>query len=546
MRLDADQVNADPGDKSPLSIEVTNSGPTTDQFEISVEGLDMEWTAIPVPSFSVPPGAQLSETIFFQPPRASESLAGAYPFIVKIRSLESGEQRALPGVLNVKPFTHLSMEILPKKGVFSPMVRENGFQATIINLGNSEQDLQLFGSDPDEALAYAFDPEHVSVGPGHQKDIEVAATPIHTRPLGGARLHGFTISARNPDQPNISCGSQAQLEQKPLLSPGSLAIFGALLILIIGWLQFAPKRPVVDVFTADFSDLREGDKFKLSWQSSNAKSVKIYFNSREVVSAGQPDGFQEFTATESGTYKIVAIRETRESDPKEQPIKVTEVVPLGPAIISSFSLDSRTVEPGQDIMIRYKTTGATKLTLRPDGLLLDPNESSRRLPAPDKEGTYDYQLVASNGDNIKVESERIRLTVRRMPKVSIVNFAAEPEVVDVAVAKTKLVWQTKGARSIEIRFGDQFYQSTSAVGSLEIDVFRSGDCEMTATDEDGLTVKKTIRLTVKTPEPPADDTKTGQDTTATTGTAATGGTGTTSGTTGTPPPLSTVGSGGRR
>jgi len=556
VRLDADQVSVDSGDKAPLAIEVINSGANTDQFEISVEGLDPEWTAIPVPSFSVGAGSTVREAVFFQPPRTSESLAAAYPFSVKVRSLETGEQRVLPAILHVKPFIHLSMEILPKKGVYSPVVRENSFQATVINLGNSEQNLQLFGSDPDEELAYSFEPEHIAIGPGHQKEIEVTATPIHTRPIAGARLHGFTISARNPDQANISCAAQAQLEQKPLLSPGSIAIIAAFLILVFGWLQFAPKPPVVDVFTADVTDLKEGDRYKLSWQTSNAKSVRITFNGKEVVSAGQPDGSQQFVAVESGTYTIVASRETRKSDPREVQIRVTKVIPPGPAVISKFTMDPAIAEPGEPVMVRYEVSGATELILSPDGLKLGTSVTSHKVLAPEREGPHYYQLIALNGEGKRTESERIRLTVRKEPKVSIVSFSAEPETIDVAVAKTKLVWQTKGARRIEIRYGDYFHESTDEVGSVEIDAFKSGECELKAYDEDGLSVTKTIRLTVKASEPPADDTKTTGSTGATGGTGTTGTTGATgtTGTTGTAsggtsttgnPPLTNTGGGGR-
>ena len=198
VRLGAEHIAVDPGDSVPLAIEVTNAGDSTDQFEISVEGLDSEWTAIPTPSFSVPSGATVSQSIFFQPGRGSESTAATYAFTAKVRSLESGDLRALTGILQVKPFIHLSMEILPKKGVYSPMVRENVFQATVINLGNSEQELQLFGSDPDEALAYSFEPEHIAIGPGQQKEVDVIAEPAQSRPIAGPRLYGFTISARSP------------------------------------------------------------------------------------------------------------------------------------------------------------------------------------------------------------------------------------------------------------------------------------------------------------------------------------------------------------
>lgn len=530
VRLGAEHVAVDPGDSVPLAIEVTNAGPETDQFEIAVDGLDPEWTAVPTPSFSVHSGETHTEGIFFQPARASESLAASYPFTVRVRSLESGEVRTLPGVLQVKPFTHLTMELLPKKGVYSPMVRENVFQATVINLGNSEQELQMFGSDPDEALAYSFDPEHITIGPGQQKDVEVMAEPAHSRPIAGPRLFGFTISARSPDQPATACSSQAQLEQRPLLSPGYIAIFIAFLILFVGWLQFAPKKPVVDTFSTDVDamTLKEGDRFTLRWQSSNAKSVKITFNSNEVISAGQPDGQQTFTATESGTFKIIAIRDSRVSEERDLQISVKEVIPEGPARIDEFRVDNRTVEPGETVMIYYKVTGAKKLALRPDGILLDATESSKRVTVPDNEGVIEYQLVASNGEDVKTESKVIRVTVKRQPKASITSFSADPTSVDPAVARATFTWQVSNAVRVDIMQGrDVAHTTTDKAGSVELDVFKSGDYTLVATGDDNLTVTKTIHITVKPTEAPADDTKT---------TGATG-------TTGTPPPANTTGGG---
>ncbi len=534
VRLGAEHVPVDPGDSVPLSIEVSNAGPETDQFEISVEGLDPEWTAIPTPSFSVAAGSTHSESVFFQPPRGSESLAATYQFTVRVRSLESGELRTLSAILQVKPFIHLSMEILPKKGVYSPMVRENVFQASVINLGNSEQELQLFGSDPDEALAYSFEPEHIAVGPGQQKDVDVIAEPAHSRPIAGPRLYGFTVSARSPEEPGTVCSSQAQLEQRPLLSPGFIAVFIVFLVLFIGWLQFVPKPPKVDAFNipdADKLALKEGDRFTLSWQTSNAKSVKITFNGDEVVSAGQPDGSQTFSAKESGTFRILAWRETRVSDSEEISISVTAIVPDGPAVISDFRIDKRTVEPGEQFMVYYKVTGATRLLLMPDQKVLGGALESVKVDAPEKEDTYTYRLVAFNEDEVKTESKPIRVTVKRIPKASIVSFSANPTSIDPAVARATFSWQVSNALRVEIKRGNEsVYTTTEKTGFTEVDVFKSGEYTLIATGDDNLTVTKTLQLTVKAVEPPADDTKTtgtppptAGGTDSTTGTATTGG-----------------------
>src|SRR5207253_10995896 len=124
---------------------------------MQVEGIDPEWTASPEPVFNVGPGETHSQKLFFKPPRASESLAGNYPFVVKVRSLNSGDARTGQGVLQIKPFNHLGMEISPKKGYSSPVRQLNNFTLTVMNLGNTEHTLQMSGADPEEECTYEFD-----------------------------------------------------------------------------------------------------------------------------------------------------------------------------------------------------------------------------------------------------------------------------------------------------------------------------------------------------------------------------------------------------
>src|SRR5687767_7323825 len=94
-RLESDLISVEAGATVPVSLEVGSGSETVDKFEVEIEGLDPEWTAVPVPVFSVQPGEPHSEKVFFKPPRASESLAGNYPFVIKIRSLETGESRTV-------------------------------------------------------------------------------------------------------------------------------------------------------------------------------------------------------------------------------------------------------------------------------------------------------------------------------------------------------------------------------------------------------------------------------------------------------------------
>jgi uncharacterized membrane protein len=123
VRLSTDLVSVEAGATMPLTIEVVNRAEDADRFELEVEGLDPEWTAVPVPTFLIGGGETASEKVFFRPPRTPESLAGNYPFVVKVRSLSSGEQRTTQGVLQIQAYHHISAEISPKKGVVAAFRR---------------------------------------------------------------------------------------------------------------------------------------------------------------------------------------------------------------------------------------------------------------------------------------------------------------------------------------------------------------------------------------------------------------------------------------
>src|SRR5258708_4913693 len=137
-RLATDLITVEAGATTPTSIEIINRDDAADQFELSIEGLDPEWTAVPVPVVSIEARETQEEKLFFKPPRVSESSAGNYPFVLRIRSLTSGEARTVQGVLTVKPYNHLSIELSPKKGYVSPVAHHNTFEATLVNLGNTE------------------------------------------------------------------------------------------------------------------------------------------------------------------------------------------------------------------------------------------------------------------------------------------------------------------------------------------------------------------------------------------------------------------------
>ncbi len=130
VSLSSDTLSVDPGSTQPLSIGVTNHGSEKDHFEIQVEGLDPAWTTLPVDSFVIEPGETQVQKALLRPPRDSESAAGSYPFVVTVRSLNTGNSHSAEAVLEVSPFHQLSMNAEPKRVVLGGLKPAAEFDVT--------------------------------------------------------------------------------------------------------------------------------------------------------------------------------------------------------------------------------------------------------------------------------------------------------------------------------------------------------------------------------------------------------------------------------
>jgi hypothetical protein len=534
-RLESDLVSVEAGATVPVSLEVVNSGDALDRFEVEIEGLDPEWTAVPVPVFAIKPGEKSTEKIFFKPPRASESLAGNYPFVVKVRSLETGEANTVQGALQIKPFHHLSIELNPKRGTVSPWKSNNDFHVTVMNLGNTEHTLQLYGNDPDEALAFEFENEQVTVGPGQQKTIEVYVDPTSKRMFASSRLYMFTISARSVSQPSIVSSSQAQLEQRPLVSPATMVALALVLSIAALWWYLLPKPPSFDSLRADRQSVLVGESVRISWKASNANGVKLYESGKLIYEGATTDSYQ-FTKSDAGIFNLEAVAYSESKQAKRAIAVTVTLKPTAPhPEIVEFKVNPRTVKLGEPFVITYRVSpSVTRLMLQPLQEPLDLTLNEKELQAT-QVGAKVYTLVAYNADNQQVQKQ-VTVTVIDPTKPGIIEFKATPATVAEGGEPVTLSWHLVNTvrATISIQGGESFDASVPT-GSREVIIGDTTKITITGVDAQGRPVTKTITVTKKAPDPEPPPATTGDQTTG--GTATTGGTTggtTTTGTTGGP------------
>ncbi|HEY3782898.1 MAG TPA: hypothetical protein VGL56_17575 [Fimbriimonadaceae bacterium] len=514
IQLSSDLIAVEAGDNTPLNLQIHNRGEEVDRFEVEIEGLDPEWTAIPVPIFSVAAGETQTEKLFFKPGRASESLAGNYPFVVKVRSLNSAESRQAQGVVQIKPYNHLSMEILPKKGHVSPIRGAEIFHASVMNLGNTEQTLQLFGSDPEDAFAFEFGQEQLTVGPGQQKDIEVHATPTSTKPFASPRIYVFTLSARSIQTPSLVTSSQAQIEQRPVITPATLGVVSLVLLLIFVWYLSRPLPPVIQSLELEpeSASYTEGEVVTVRWHAVHASGVILKIGDQRHDEPA--DGSTSFTAETSGTVDATAVEDRAESKPVSRSfeVKQPQIEPL--PVIDNFEISQPSLNVGQSFIVHYHVSHATKVYLEPTATILDLNAEDYEVK-PDQPGKTSYYLVAENATNKSVKSKTITVRVTQPSSAHIVFFDVSPKTVDPAAnEQTTIQWQVTGAARITLTVGGATTDLPQASGSTAVPIDRNTDIYLTAYDSNGITVRSQhIGVHVKSTPPtqpttPAFDTST--------------------------------------
>ena len=497
VRLSTDLIAVEAGATVPLSIEVTNKGTDSDRYELQIEGIDPEWTAVPEAVFVVDAGESHSEKVFFKVPRSSESMAGNYPFVVKVRSLNSGDARTVQGVVQVKPFHYLTMEIGPKKGVYAPLRKQNRYTATILNLGNTEHTLQLFGNDPEEACTYEFEHEQIVVSPGQQKTVEFEVVPASTGFLASSRLHGFSISGRSVESPNVMTSAQAQLEQRPALTPATLTFL--ILVILIGaaWFALLPKPPTISL-NVSRNQVFTGDSVKISWHAQNSTGVEVKVNGEPFYEGSNSEGEADYSPVKAGDVQIeaVAIRDQKRSETAQSVLHVDAPAPT-PKPVVSIRAKRRTINLGETVELTYSVQNAEEAYLQPTGQKL-PTNLTLATDRPATEGTITYVIIATGKDGQTAQDKTTVTVVSKSKVVFLADFSAKPTKLDAAGGYVTLSWQVSNAARVEISDGKDTtaLEDPNAPGSKDFMIDKTTTFTLKAIDANGKAIVKTIKVEV--------------------------------------------------
>jgi uncharacterized membrane protein len=494
LELSSDDISVEPGNTVQLSITATNLQETLDNVALEIEGLDVEWYAIPVPSLALPPGASETAKILFRVARASSSTAGAYPFVVRAKGMESGATAVQQATLTVKGFSALQLEIAPKRSHITYLRPHDVRAVTISNQGNQPETLDVFASDNEDACTYEFTAERITLQPGHSETLELTISPKVRRFVGSPRLLAFTVTVRSPRNSWVNDSATGQLEVRPMLTAVTASVVPLLVLAIAAFAVFRPRPVAIQSFTASPMEVTAGAPVTLSWDIAHNGPNSMILPGNLPVKDGV--GNMTVVPTETTTYTLVA----RGGGAEEKRTVTVVVIPKPPparAVIDSFTASQKRIHMGDTVTLSWKVRNAKLVRLNPvDTQLVDARVYTSRQVTPEQTTTYELAAQGEGGD---VVTKAVTVTVVDSLTciAEILFFRAKPERIQVG-EKAVLTWSVEGATSVDIDNG--IGGQLASVGKFEVTPVETTTYTLTATDNRGL--RKTASVTVTVTAPP--------------------------------------------
>ncbi|MBX3112450.1 MAG: hypothetical protein KF857_10615 [Fimbriimonadaceae bacterium] len=518
VNLLTDTAQVEPGTSVPMIVEVVNHGEAEDHYELSVEGLDPEWTAVPVPTFALEPGSDRSERIFLKPPRDSDSTAGSYPFVVRVRSLESGEAKSMQGMLEIKSFTHLAIDVSPRRSQVSLFRQDAAFTVIASNLGNTEQALQLFANDTEDAFAYEFEMNQVSLAPGSSRDVHFRASSTSKSLFARTRLHQVSVTGRSVANPAVAASASAQIEQRALMTPMSFVAAMVFAIIAMAWVLLLPKPPDVEYLRLSTDRATVNDQVVIRWKATNASGVVLTIGNKTIETDPVGERTETFTTAGEVPVTIHAVRDDRKS---EEVVRRLVIVPRTEAPlpeILEFVIKPSKVRFGDTFLVAYKFgPSVTEAILQPVNIKLDLATDQVQVRA-DMQGTVVYKLIARNADG-KTVDKSVTMNILQESRAQILKFKATPVEIDSFNNRVTIEWECAQTTKLQLQSGDQTLELDPTKGKQDITVLKATTLILTATDAEGLATQQKIDIKMKNPEStPLTGGDVGHPTTTTTGT----------------------------
>lgn len=250
MRVDVTprRLDVTPGLPQDVSITISNTGTVIGGYAVRVLGADPSWVTLEAGDVSLFPDESRTLAATITVPQGLT--AGERRVAIQVRELTPPEHSTVDEIVLFVPHSEaVEVRVDPAMVTAGRTAR---YSLLVENAGNSTLSGQLFGVDDEQKVEFRFDPELITLAPGEHAVVDLRATA--KQPFAGSpavRMLDLRLAdppAEDPDESDsrrLRLGRSDRLPppppeeegtplgiatfvQKPMVSRGSLSLFGLL------------------------------------------------------------------------------------------------------------------------------------------------------------------------------------------------------------------------------------------------------------------------------------------------------------------------------
>jgi hypothetical protein len=221
-----------------------------------------------------------------KPPRKSDSKPGDYPITVIVAHDDDPDKQVEAyGLIEILPYNAFAMALSNKR-----ITAYDRFGLVLYNQGSAPLPITISAKSQEDALLFDIPDVKRTLGAGERVEIKGEIRPKKRLLMGKPRDYKFDLIVQSNDAAHFLAALRGKYIAEPAFPPWAIYAMGGLAIsifalLIFGLyliLQIDTKTPQILQFSAEQTQVMNGEPIALIWQAQDAYHYSLAVNGRVV------------------------------------------------------------------------------------------------------------------------------------------------------------------------------------------------------------------------------------------------------------------------
>ena len=406
------EIEIPPGSHTSVELTIFNTANEKRRFAVMVSGMPEEWIRVNRPQLDIPADDSSSVLINIKPVRASESKPGIYQLKLLVFPVTKPMDKIETDVpINIQPYSGFGIALSKYRVVTGEL-----FRLHLHNQGSAPLPILLNGLDKSKKLSFGITTPQMVLAAGARQVIQGEIKPKRKRIFGATADYPFELHVRSRDDAGFLAVVPGVFTERPAF-PGWVAyVVGLLSLLLVALIILAgililnaPSNPaVINSFTANTTDVTQGDIVQLNWDVEHADDINLNIDGVRVETELSSNSTYSIDTSTYNESFVVVLEVTDDEETLSESISIMVSLPL---TVDVFEVTPQTLIRNvvQNLSANWLVSGAT--STRIEGLVAFTQtaietsqgaEGSFDVPGSAND-SFSLTLIASddNGNNIQ-------------------------------------------------------------------------------------------------------------------------------------------------